>query len=339
MTTGDTAATYRHVSDGQLPKDVGLVKKRLLLLSGLWVPVAVLLSVGAAFLAYGDSARAYPGRTLEIGLLWSLPFLAPPVIVLLVCVPPSIRQQRKLARWYGAGAVTEVEVSPDGLVVTRPESRRVLPYDEIIRVRQSSPFLMIFTRGLKPELLPMGLLPDSAVAHIRARSEMAFHTRRLRGPKPRTDTPLTDPTRVWVVPAGWAARAARLNLGLVVRARRWWVNLAIAAAVASALAAAASPLWLVGFPAWVVLNLAVLYVSAKRTFETALPVGSVASTNEFTDHFLYSNALGVREFHYQDFASLVLAGDIAGLTATTHRGLLIFPRELVPEELEERLRN
>ena len=334
MTTSGPGATYRYVADGRLAQEV-LRRGRTRVRSPL--AVVTLLVVGLAFgIAASLSANAaslptYRGRVLLIGVGWGLLWVLVTAVLIAVLVGPvaAVVSRRTIGRTFAVGSVTEVELGADALVLRRPTGTRTVPYRRIFRLRKTPSLLRIEVRGrFTAELLPAGLLPDTAIDYLRARA---------RGASPLAeDREEWRPDREWVVPAGWAAHAAAIHAREALRTQRFWLRVGLALLVAVPLAVAAGPAWLLVVPLFALLFIAVAYVQARHSLSSVLPAGSVATTRFTDDRFVSRNAGGRREVSYDDVRRADLRDDLLVLTLSSQRGRMLIARDLVPDDIRSR---
>jgi len=330
VTTSGPATTYRYIADGQLTARADRAAtarlRRPLLIVAL-VLVGLVLGVGASLVTSAASLPHYLGRVLLIGVVWGLAWVIGVVVLVAALAVPlaKIINRRMVMRLFPDGSVTEVELGKDSLVLMRPTRTRAVPYRTIFRVRATECFLRFELRG-RPlaELLPHGLLPDDAVEFIRARARGAWPLAAALGEG--------NPTRQVVVPAGWATHVAAVHTRAAMRSTSFLARLGLTLLVSAGLAVLAGPAWLVVAPLLALLNVAVTYARTRRAIATALPTGSVATTEFLEDRFIARNARWAREIRFDDIGSLDVCGDVLLLQLASGSGKLAIARALVPDD-------
>ena len=334
MTSGP-ATTYRYTSDGRLATDLhrdGAAQLRNPLLWVSLVVVGLLLGIGASLATNVASLPHYLGRVLLIGVVWGLGWVVVVLVLIGALVLPLVKVvTRGLGeRLFPEGSVTEVELGDDSLVIKRPTRTRSMRYRAIFRVRATGSFLRVERRGrLVAELLPLGMLPDDAIEFIRTRA---------RGAWPVTALGEGNPDRQVVVPVGWAAHVAASYTRAMTRSAGHWTRLGVALLVSALLAVVAGTSWLLVAPVWALLSVTVTYARTRRAIASALPTGSVATTEFLEDRFISRNAGGVREIGFADIRSVDVRGDVVLLRLTARRETLAIARALLPEDQLQHMR-
>ncbi|WP_151081821.1 hypothetical protein [Nocardioides cynanchi] len=335
MTAPVPSPTYVYVAEADLADRLrreASARLRRPLPVGILLVFGLVLGIVSSLITNAASLPTYRGRVLLIGVVWGLVWAAAVVVLTAVLVVPVSRWLigRRVARDYPEGSVTEVELGAEALVVTRPTGTRTFPYREITRVRPIGSWLAIVRRGrLVADLLPQGVLPEPAVDLIRARA---------RGVAPTAvDRWDGEPTRQMVVPPGWAAHLAAVHTRTSLTSRRFLVRTAIASLVSLLPALVLAPAWLVAGPVLALLNAGVTYVQTRSSLSTALPSGSVASTEVLADRLVSRNAGGTREIPFDQVRSAEVHGDVVFLMLEGVRGRLLIARDLLPDDLLDRL--
>jgi len=317
------------VADGELPTEVNRQRSALLRDPRVLVPfvvVGVAMGVVASLVTNAASLPAYLGRVLVIGVAWGTAWV---LLVMALAAVVSLPLGRAINRgWLGRkfpeGSVTTVELGADSVVIRRPTGTRSVPYGQILRVRSSRWFWQVQLRS-RPflELLPREMLPDSAVELIRARA---------RGLAPQLDAWTGSPSRQMVVPTGWAAHVAALQLRREVRHPRFLMRSGAVLLISALATIVFGGPWLLGGVGWCLFVLGFGYVTTRRTFAAALPPGSTASTEFLADRLVSRNAGGSREVRFADIEAVEERADVLFLRLREQRGALVLARVLVPDE-------
>ena len=330
MTISGATPVYRYVADGELvaaSSRESMVRLRRV----LWavVPVGLLVGLGLSLAVNAASVPNHLGEVLVIGAAWGLLWVLAVLALFGVVVPLArLSSQRQMARMFSDGSLTEVELDEDFLVIRRPTGARSVPYRSIFRISTRGSFLRVERRGhLMAELLPLGLLPESAIELIRLRS---------RGLWPQT-VELGAPDREWMVPTSWSAHVAAVVTGDAVRGARFWARCLLAFSASVLLAAGDGPLWLVLAPTLAILSLARTYAGTRRAVASALPTGSVASTEFLEDRFISRNSGGVREIRFGNIHRVKVRHDVVLLRLLRGPKMMAIAQDLVPEDQLERL--
>jgi hypothetical protein len=336
VTIPGPATTYRYVADGQLKAEVHREATTLRRHSRLLLPFAiggVVLGVGASLTTYHASLSHYFGKVVLIGVVWGLVWFAgTAVLVAVLAVPLAIVMKRRMmTRLFPDGSVTEVELSDDSLVLRRPARTRAVPYRAVIRVRATESFLNVTLRGRpRVEVLPLGLLPDDAIEFIRARARGAWPLSAALGDG--------SPTRQVMVPAGWAAHVAAVHARAAVGSINFLARVGLALLVSAGLALVAGIGWMVVTPLLALLAVAVTYARTRRAIATAMPTGSVATTEFLDDRFISRTARWAREIRFDDIHALEVRGDVVLIAIGSESGKLAMARALIPDDALDRLR-
>lgn len=336
MTVPDPTSTYVYVADAELAvrlRRESTARLRRPLPLGILLVFGVVLGIVASLVTNSASLPTYRGRVLLIGVVWGLVWVMAVVVLTAVIVVPlsGMLIRRRVARDYPLDSVTEVEVGAEALVVRRPTGTQTVPYREIARVRPIGSWLTIARRGrMVADLLPKDLLPYTAVELIRARA---------RGVAPATAGEWDgEPTRQMVVPTGWAGHVAAVHTREGLRHPRFWFRLGLATVTAAAVAVMSSPAWLMAAPVLALVSLAAAYGQARHAIGSVLPSGSIASLEVLDDRLVSRNAGGVREIRYDEILSVVVRDDVVLLRLTSAKGQMLLARELLPDDVLERLR-
>jgi hypothetical protein len=330
VTTSGPATTYRHIADGQLKAGVYRETTTLLRHRRFLVALAILglvIGIGASVITYHASLSHYFGKVVLIGVVWGLAWFAATAVLLAVLGAPLaiVINRRMVARLFPHGSVTEVELGEDSLVLRRPARTRSVPYRAVIRVRATESFLTLTLRGRpRVEVLPLGLLPDDAIEFIRARARGAW--------------PLSaaldsgSPTRQVTVPAGWATHVAAVHTREVLGRIKFWARVGLALLVSAGLAVVAGLGWVVVGPLIAILAVALTYAQTRRAIATALPTGSLATTEFLDDRFISRNAGGTREIRFDEICALDVRGDVVLLELASGSRKIAIARALIPDE-------
>lgn len=336
MTPSNPTTTYRYVADDSMLPSLSReawVRARDPRLSLCLVILGLVLGVSASLITNAASLPHYLVEVLLIGvalgLIW---ILGVALIIVIVVVPLATVVNRRMAkRLFPPESVTEVELGPEGLTIRRRSGSRSMPYRTIRRVRTSPAYVVIEARS-RPfgELLPRGLLPDSAVEEIRARS---------RGVWPAgTTRDEGDLTRQMVVPPRWAAHVAALHIrGLLVSAR-FWVRGSFSLVLAVPSAVISGPAWLLLTPAFALFLVTWSYVQTRRAVGAALPPGSLATSHVEEDRLITHSHGGSREIPYDNVRSVDVRGDVVFVRLVDWPVPLAIARTLIPDEALGNLR-
>jgi hypothetical protein len=241
-----------------------------------------------------------------------------------------VMNRRRMRRLYPSGSVTEARLEPDALVLTRQATTRTIPYSRIrqIRAREHAQHLVVRGRPTV-EVLPPHFLPPEALETIRARASGAVPL--------SSAPPPTGPTRQITVPDGWATHVAVLTLRETVSTPRFWARLGLSLVVSALMASAAGVAWLALGPGLALLALAVAHVRTRRAIAAALPSGSLASVEVLDDRLVSRTSRWAREIRFDEVRAVEIRSDVVFLTMASIPPLLVLARDLVPDEVLDRL--
>lgn len=278
------------------------------------------------------SLSVYLGRVLLIGMIWGLLWLV--LVAILGALVLSLARaynRRKANRLFPAGSVTTVELDQNSIVITRPGLTRSLPYREITLVRSFPSVLALRAKGRpRVELLPIDMLPATAIEFIRARAH---------GRWPVATLGERNPDRQMVVPVGWANHLTATFMRQAIRTPAFWKKPGLGLLVSVILAFVAGTWWLLVSPAWALLTVVVTHVRTRSAVAASLPPGSVASTEFLEDRIISRNACGLREIQFDDIRSVDLRGDVVLLGLASQSRTLMFARALFPDDRLQYLHN
>jgi hypothetical protein len=332
VTISGSGTTYRYVADGvlksQVHREATALRRHRRLMSAL-VVVGLVLGVGASVITYHASLSQHFGKIMLVGVVWGLVWVAVIVMLVVVLVVPLtiVINRRMVTRLFPDGSVTEVELDEDSLVLRRPTRTRSVPYRAVIRLRATECFLGLALRGRpRVELLPLGLLPDDAIEFIRARARGAW--------------PLSAPlghgsaTRQVVVPEGWANHVAAVQTRAEMSRPKFWTRVGLAFLVSAGLAVLTGSGWLVVIaPGMALFAVAVTFARTRRAIATAMPTGSVASTEFLDDRLISRNARWAREIRFDDIRAVDGRGDVVFLETSSRSGKIVIARALIPDDV------
>lgn len=323
---------HRYVSDGRLADAVNRDAMARVTSPVLWIATAV-VGFGVGFVTAYRANRAslpyYRADVIRIAVGWGLAFVAIVMGAALLGIVLGRRlNQRRMRRLFPTGSETEVELTEDALVLRRPSGARSIPYRDIrrIRSREHVQWLVVRTRPLT-EPLPARLLPPDALDAVLARS---------RGAVALSASPVpTGPIRQFVVPSGWAGHVAAMTVRRTLGRPRFWTRLGLGFLVSIPMALLAADAWLALAPAVALLSLALAFVQTRRSIASALPPGSVASTELHHDRLVSRSTRWTRVIQFDDIRGLDVLDDVVFIEMMTAPPLLVLARELVPDDVVE----
>ena len=316
----DSGIVYRFVSDGAVPR-VWTMKNWLALLV-----IALFLLCFGVITSIDTNAASLPhywGQVILIGIALGIVLNAgAALVVVLAVLVGQLMRRRTVRRLFPAGSTTEVALGEDSMVIRRPTGERTLPYRGMSRVRRTESWIRVFMRGeVRPELLPVGILPEAAIGPLRGR---VGHT-------PMAVVPDHAPTCSMLVPAGWAAHLASVYRRATVRSAGFWVSTLSLLAVGGLLGLISPGWWLVG-PLLILVRFVVVNTRARDAMARALPSGSTATTYVLEDRFISRNAGGTREFLFDDIRRATVHDDVVVLWLVSVREQFLIARALLPPD-------
>jgi hypothetical protein len=322
--------TYRYVADGQLTSQLTREATSLRRLGRLALALAVVglvLGIGASLTTYHASLSQYFGRIMLIGLVWGLAwFAAVAVLLAAVGVPLAVVINRWwVRRLFPEGSVTEVELGEDSLTFRRPAGTRSVPYQAVIRPRAGGSLLRFELRGRpRVEWVPLGLLPDDAIDFIVARARDAWPLSATLG--------TGNVTRQFTVPPGWAAHVAAAHTRSALASAKVWVRIGLALVAVVGLALVAGIGWIAVAPLPGLLAVAVTYERTRRAIATAMPIGSVTTSEFLDDRVIIRNARWAREIRFGDISTIDVRGDVVFLGTASGPKRIAVARALIPDD-------
>jgi len=301
----------------------------------VWV-AAALVGFGFGFVASFDANRDslpyHRGEVVRIALFWGLVIATVLVLAVLVGVVVGRTANRlRMQRLFPSGSVTEVVLAQDALVVTRPAGTRTIPYSRIRRVQVHEHTQWIVVRGRPTvEILPAGLLPPDAIETVQARASGA-------DPLSWSREPGGSERRI-VVPDGWAAQVATANVREILHGSRFRVRAGLFVLASAPIAYVAGAGWLGLGPVLALAALGSTYVRTRRAMAAALPSGSTTGVEVLDDRMISRTARWAREIRFDDVREVKVRGGVVFLRMRSSPPLLALARDLVPDDVLERLR-
>jgi len=333
VSTPPPFATYRYVADGSLTSGPISRRSRALrnpLLVVAFVASGLAFGLAEAFATYSESTSQYFGRIVLIGLWWGLCWIVFTAALLAALVGTlRWRERRRLRRLFPPGSTTEVTVTADELVIAGPTGSRTLSFEQMTVVKTLERFLVICLRSMRSELIPVGVLPEDALAYVSARAV---------GVWPASDQPAQgDDVRTFVVPDGWEGHLAAVYTRFALARRGFVLRFGLTAVVVALIALALDPWWLLLVPALLGVIVVGLYAGTRRNAVRAVPSGSIATLELLEDGFISRNTSGSRETRYADVREFEVRADVV-LLRTSARSWRLMALALFPDDVVDRMR-
>ncbi|HET7735655.1 MAG TPA: hypothetical protein VFK52_06750 [Nocardioidaceae bacterium] len=256
----------------------------------------------------------------RVGLALFMLFV--PVVFIVVFVLPVLLASSSRVP---VGSTLETGFGPYSFVVRTPNLTGELAYTAYRKARVYGDVVALFLAGSQAyALMPRALWPDAAVAAV---NEGA------RAPRPE---PPAGPEVVgasFVVPEGWAARAATAYLVTLHRRPRAWLVYIFVLAVGLVLWALLGSAWWLLYP---VLGTPVVLVGSwlrsRRALASGLPVGSVVEVRCSDTAIEVNQPAGRTETPYASYTDIWVIRDFVLLRHRLGGSIGVFPREVFPEE-------